>query len=230
MTTRQTLTLILVLLSLSFALPATATPVENRLENLEERLGSRGSGQLFQYGKGVLRLEENLRKDEYLYLGRFIRNQILAPWREVEAAFLMELAQNPPSQLTYQQRTRLRWNTARVNQVTQRLRRVRRLVTRAANLNKENQRRERELTRIFQQWEKNYAVLLNENSEAAAAHAAWRDQSFLPAFEGLRSRDEQLRQRFDRLSAWSDEGNLGLWLRQVADVAVAVEQLNRRFP
>ncbi len=230
MTMRHTILLILAILSLSLALPATASPVENRLESLEERLGSRGSGQLFQYGKGVLRLEENLRKDEYLYLGRFIRNQILGPWREVEADFLMDLAHNPPSQLTHQQRNRLRLNTARVNQVTQRLRRVRRLMTRAANLNKENQRRERELTRMLQQWEKNYAVLQNENPEAAAAHAVWRDQSFMPAFESLRNRDEQLRQRFDRLSSWSEEGNLRIWLRQVGDVAVAVEQLNRRFP
>jgi len=222
------LTLLALLGSLAI-LPAAASSLEDRLENLEERLGSRGTGQLFQYEKSVRRLEDTLRKDEYLHLGRFIRNQILAPWREVNEEFLLNLAQNPPLELSAMQRDRLAWNTIKVRQVTTRLRRVRRLMTRASNLNNENRRRERELTRTLQQWEKTLAALQMQDPEAAAVHSTWMQQSFMPALESVRNRDEQLREQFDRLSNWSDEGNLRVWLRRVALVAEAVEKLNRLY-
>jgi hypothetical protein len=220
---------LLLILGLLSSLPAAASPLEDRLESLEARLGSQGSGQLFQYEKGVRRLEDNLRKDEYLYLGRFVRNEILGPWRDIESGFLMGLAQNPPPNLSGNQRQRLRWNTAKVKQVTQRLRRVRRLVTRASNLNKENLRRERELTRTLSQYQRNLTLLQAENPDAAGSHSAWLDESFMPAFESIRNRNEQLGERFDRLADWSREGNMRTWLTQVGVVAEIVENLNRRY-
>ncbi|MBC8365948.1 hypothetical protein H8E52_00915 [bacterium] len=220
---------LLLVLGLLTSLPADASPLEDRLESLEARLGSRGSGQLSQYEKGVRRLEDNLQKDEYLYLGRFIRNEILSPWREIENGFLMGLAQNPPSNLTGSQRQRLHWNTAKVKQVTQKLRRVRRLVTRASNLNTENQRRERELTRTLNQYERNLTLMQAEDPAAARLHSAWLDENFLPAFETLRARNDQLAQRFDRLADWNREGNMRTWLKQVGEVAEVVENLNRRY-
>ncbi len=220
---------LLLILGLLASLPAAASPLEDRLASLEARLGSQGSGQLFQYDKGVRRLEDNLRRDEYLYLGRFVRNQILDPWRDIESGFLMELAQSQPSNLSGSQRQRLRWNTAKVNQVTQKLRRVRRLVTRASNLNKENLRRERELTRTLSQYQRNLTLLQAENPEAARLHSAWLDESFIPAFESIRNRNDQLGQRFDRLADWNREGNMRIWLKQVGEVAEIVESLNRRY-
>ena len=182
-----------------------------------------------QYEKGIRRLEDNLRKDEYLYLGRFVRNEILSPWRDIESGFLMALAQNPPSELSGQQRQRLRWNSVKVKQVTLKLRRVRRLVTRASNLNKENLRRERELTRTLNQYQRNLALLQTDNPAAARSHSAWLDESFLPAFESIRNRNEQMAQRFDRLANWSREGNMRVWLKQVGEVAEIVDNLNRRY-
>ncbi len=113
--------------------------------------------------------------------------------------------------------------------MTTRLRRVRRLVTRASGLNTENHRRARELTRTLQQWEKTLVGLQMQDPEAASVHAAWMNQSFLPVLENVRNRDEVLRERFDRLSNWSEDGNLRVWLRRVGEVAEAVEKLNRLF-
>jgi hypothetical protein len=219
----------LLLLGTLAVITAEASSLEDRLNGLEGRLGSRGSGQLFQYEKGVSRLDDTLRKDEYLHLGRFVRNQILAPWRDVDAVFLLNLAMSPPSELNSIQRDKLRWNTIKVRQVTTRLRRVRRLVTRASSLNSENQRRARELTRTLQQWEKTLAAFQMQDPHAASVHATWMNQSYLPTLESVRNRDEALRERFDRLSNWSEDGNLRTWLHRVGEVAEAVEKLNRLY-
>jgi len=229
MKSRIPILILALLLSGLAAVSAAASPLEDRIGSLEARLGSRDSGQLFQYEKGVERLEDTFRKDEYVQLGPFVRREILRPWRQVNELFLLGLAQNPPADLSAAQRDRLVWNTIKVRRATRRLRRVRRLVTRAANLNSENRRRERELMRTLQQWEKTLAELRLQDPEAAAQHSAWMDQSFMPSFEDLRGRDERLNEQFERVSNWSEEGNLRAWLRRVGRVAQAVEELNRLF-
>jgi len=128
MSTRlTTIAMLLLVGNLAATSPASGeSTVESRLDRLEERLGTWNSGLLFQYDRGVQRLEETLRKDEYLNLGRFVRNQVLVPWRQVEVFFVLNLASNPPSTLSPAQRSRLAENTLLVRRATLSLRRVRR--------------------------------------------------------------------------------------------------------
>lgn len=228
---RQKIIGLLLLTGLLTAVPSAPAqaPTDSRLLHLEDRLGSRGSGLLFQYERGVQRLEDTLRRDEYFYLGRFVRNQVLAPWSQVEDQLMIALAADPPLELSPSMRHKLNQNTVLVRRVTLNLRRVRRLVTRAANQNQENRRHERELLRTLQQWERQVAVLQREDPRAASAHLDWMNDSYRPALDGVRRRDEQLRERFERLANWGEDGNLRHWLDQVGEVAAAVEKLNRLY-
>jgi len=219
------------LAALFAALPALSQEApDERLQRLEERLGSRGSGLLMQYERGIGRLEDTLRKDEYLGLGRYVRNQILVPWREVDRVQMVSWAQSPPHNWDNGKRQLLMKNSILVRQVTGHLRRVRRMVTRAANMNNENRRFERELARTLQQWERQVAALQARNPEAAASHMDWMNRNVLPTLENLRSRDRQLQDRFDRLANWGEDGDLREWLDGVGEVSEAVQKLNRLFP
>ncbi|MBN2172358.1 MAG: hypothetical protein JW819_13645 [Candidatus Krumholzibacteriota bacterium] len=206
-----------------------ASQIERRLVRLEQSMAGEGAGELRRYGESVDQLAVILDKGEYLRFRRFVEEQIVARWRQVDAVFVMQLASAPPSDLAPQQVMALRDNEARVQRIHQSLRRARRLLARVEKLHAETGRRAAALQQMRQQYLRLLADLERLEPAAAVPHRDWLEGTFTPQWRALSARERIVGEKAERLLRWTEEPALKQMLRQLNRVTQALERIRRHY-
>jgi hypothetical protein len=192
---------------------------------MQERMAMPEQGLLDRYDRGIQRLESRLQKGDYPGLAAYIRTEILPVWRTVELIWIRDLHLSSPDELSTLQITRLRVNQLKVRQVVRRLRRVRRLITRAEKLDRDNRSSLKELTRLERRFEKSLAELESQLPDRAEAFRRWQETELLSRLESLRIRDRALREHLANLGRLGGERNMREWLRQIQATDRTIESL-----
>jgi hypothetical protein len=208
---------------------ADEAALERRLQRLQDRMGSPGSGLLAHYRASILRLENTLHKGEYRQFHAFVRDEVVKPWREVNKEAVLQLHSTPPPQLTSNQRAVIRRNATLVQKINNRLRRVRRLVTRVEKQHDDMRRQALELRKLRRQYGRMLVDLEKVSPESARIYRDWLESSFHPRLEPLRDRERAIREKVEQLLRWTEDPALHEMLKVLRDVNAALRDLRRLY-
>ncbi len=203
--------------------------LQRRLQRLQERMGAPGTGLLARYRESVLRLENTVHKGEYRQFHRFVRDEIVAPWQEVNVDGILHLHSTPPAELDAVQSIMLRRNGLLVLKINNKLRRVRRLLTRVEKQHADMQRRAQELQQLGRRYGRLVTELETESPEAAASYHDWLEGSFRTRLEPLRDRDRIVGEKVERLLRWTEDPGLRRMLHRLRKVTLAIQDLRRHY-
>ncbi len=233
---RRSLILILSILGLWLAAlaplaSAEADPeaLQYRLGQLEQRLIAPGTGLLPQARHSIVRLEDLMKRGEYRQFNKYVTNEIIGPWRQVDGPTVVQLADAPPQQLSGSQRVLLKRNRLLVKQINAKLRRLRRLLTRVEKLRDESHRRLVEVERARGQYERLLGDLERIDPPAAALRREWLDTQFRSRRDRLQDRRRLMTESLERLLHWSEDPTLRGMLRELSRVNRALEHLQKHY-